>query len=433
MSAASGTGSLPLGFSDLYILCLHNVVSKCDSELNTLSVSHQAALKERALMEDNLLQAESALALANEKLVQLEGDVVALRKIVIDQDDQLLSVSRKTGVLGTKCDCLESSASDLSSKQLSAGSDLAEVQARVSLLEKAAVETVRQCHQSADLVDIEEPCSRTDTCGEIAWKDPSSPKEACPRQSLEEPSSTQDAVASGCNETLERSSIRNNDRFRILSRLTPCSGCDPSDFLDWLAKIERVALAANCSENVKCWLVAHLVEGKLAHAYDALSSSSKNSLEKMKQSLVAKHVPPSYFERMRCELSLVKQREDENLDAYVNRFCGKAHIAYSGVKSKFVEAQLVWQFINGLSCENLRLKALEQRCPTLTDVVDYVLEFETLQKLAKKSEPQQRLRSKPIQVHWFNRCFKCGVIGHCRRNCHINSALESRRFDGRGW
>jgi len=75
------------------------VLSECVSELNTLSVSHRTALKERALMEDRLLQAESALALANEKFIQLEGDVIALRKVVIDQSEQVSSVCRKTGGL----------------------------------------------------------------------------------------------------------------------------------------------------------------------------------------------------------------------------------------------------------------------------------------------------------------------------------------------
>jgi len=171
MSAASGTGSLPLGVSEIYLLGLQTLLSKCVGELNMLSVSHQAALKERALMEDRLLQAEGALDLANQKMVQLEGDVVALRKVVIDQSEQLSAISQKSGVLGTKCDCMDNSASDLSSKQLRANLDLAVVQSRVSLLEKAAVGTVSLRHPSAGLADIDGFGSRcAETCGKITEK-----------------------------------------------------------------------------------------------------------------------------------------------------------------------------------------------------------------------------------------------------------------------
>jgi len=418
MSAASGTGSLPLGVSEIYLLGLQTLLSKCVAEINTLSVSHQAAL-----MEDRLLQAEDALALVNQRMVQLDGDVIALRQVVIVQEEQLSSVSWRTGVLAAKCDCLESSVSNLSSKQLSAGSDLAEVQSRVSSLEKSAVETARLCHPSAGLADIDAFGSRTEVRGKVTEKETSSPKEACPRQLLEELNRTQDAVASVSSETLKQSAISNKEKFRLLSHFKPSTGVNPSEFLDWLSKIERVASAANCAEDVlKCWLVANLVEGRLAHAYDALPVRSMKNWRKLKRSLIEKIVPPFYFERLRCELSLLKQRLNESLDSYVTRFCGKVETAYNrNFPSEFVDAQLVWQFICGLSCENLRLKALEQRCLTLAEVVDFVLELETLQHLAKSStvetfELQNRPRSKPIPTHWFNRCFKCGVIGHCRRN-----------------
>jgi len=414
MSSASGAWFWSLGFSDLYNVGLH-IVAKCVSEVNTFLVGHQAALKEKASMEDRLLQAEKALTLANEKLVELEGDVIALRQVVLDQAEQLSSVGRQTGVLG---DYLESNMVDLSSKQLRADSDMAALKSRVLVLEEPTVGTVSWCHPWSSLVDTGGSDSCATACGKAIVKEATSPKEACPRQPLEELSSTQHAVASGSCEALKRSSIRNKDRFRILSQLSPCSGCDPSVFLDWLAKIERVALAANCAEDVlKGWLVANLVEGRLAHAYDALPPRSMKNWQKLKRNLIEKIVPPFYFERLRCELSLVKQRDDEPLDSYVNRFCGNAHIAYIGLKSRFVEAQLVWQFINGLCCEHLRFKVLEQRCPTLTDVVDCVLKFETLQSLAKKSMQQRMSSLKPIPAYWFGRCFKCGVIGHCRRNC----------------
>jgi len=430
MSSASGAWFWSLGFSDLYNVGLH-IVAKCVSEVNTFLVGHQAALKEKAIMEDRLLQAEKALTLANEKLIELEGDVIALRQVVIDQAEQLSSFGRQTGVLGEKCVYFESNVIDLSLKQLRAGSNLAEIEPRLSLLERAAMENVPLRHQSADLADIDGSGSHcAEFGGNVTGKDASSPKETCPRQPLEDVSYVQGATASVCDEPLERSTISNKDMFRILSRLTPCTGCDPSVFLDWLAKIERVALAANCAEDVlKCWLVANLVESRLVHAYDALPPRSMKNWQKLKRSLIEKIVPPFYFERLRYELSMVKQRDDEPLDSYVNRFCGKAHIAYIDVKSRFVEAQLVWQFINGLSCENLRLKALEQRCSTLSEVAQYVLELKTLQQIAKSPtvkiyEQQNRPRSKPIPAYWFGRCFKCGVIGHCRRNCPRKQCSE---------
>jgi len=68
MSSASGAWFWSLGFSDLYNVGLH-IVAKCVSEVNTFLVGHQAALKEKAMMKDRLLQAEKALTLANEKLI----------------------------------------------------------------------------------------------------------------------------------------------------------------------------------------------------------------------------------------------------------------------------------------------------------------------------------------------------------------------------
>jgi len=95
------------------------------------------------------------------------------------------------------------------------------------------VETRHLRYQAAGLADIDGFGCRVETCRKVTGKDASSLKEACPSQPLKELSSTKDVFVG--NEPVERVSIRNKDKFRILSRSTTCTGCDPSEFLDWLS------------------------------------------------------------------------------------------------------------------------------------------------------------------------------------------------------
>jgi len=139
-------------------------------------------------------------------------------------------------------------------------------------------------------------------------------------------------------------------------------------------------------------------------------------------------LPPFYVERLRCELSLVKLRDDESLNSYVTQFCGKVHVAYIGVKSRFVEAQLMWQFINNLYCEKLRLKALEQQCLTLAEVADYVLEFET------KCKDWLKSRSKtpsPYRLIGSIDASNLESSGIAEETARVNSVLRKHRANYR--
>uniref|UniRef100_A0A915JHG2 PH domain-containing protein n=1 Tax=Romanomermis culicivorax TaxID=13658 RepID=A0A915JHG2_ROMCU len=54
-----------------------------------------------------------------------------------------------------------------------------------------------------------------------------------------------------------------------------CDGTSPEEFLDWLAKLERLAGASNWSTDYKCWLMVALTEEQAAHIVDTINQSDR--------------------------------------------------------------------------------------------------------------------------------------------------------------
>jgi len=238
---------------------------------------------------------------------------------------------------------------------------------------------------------------------------------------------TQREVVSHRTDEDQRSEMK-KFKFKIPKQFKSCDGSDPSEFLDWLTKIERVASASDWNSSYKCWLVANLVEGHAAHILDCCEDAVKKDWKELKKKLFKKLVPAQHFEHLRNNLRRVHQKSIDDVDGYITEFREKARKAYANNRTGKYEEDIVHMFIDGLNSEDLRLKALEQHCESLDEVAEYILNCVALQELAKQSPSSMTSTSAfaesdctPLTAkrsrQTVNRRFEYGRHGRMRINC----------------
>jgi len=247
-------------------------------------------------------------------------------------------------------------------------------------------------------------------------------------------------------------------KFKVPRQFKSCNGADPSEFLDWLAKIERTASASRWSNGYKCWLAANLVEGRAAQILDSCNDEVRNNWKELRKKLVKRVVSPQHFEHLRNELRRLHQSSFVDTQAYILEFRDKARKAYANNTTGKYEDDIVRMFISGLNSEDLRLKTLEQQCRTLDDATEYVLNIITLQELAMQkptstqptfayyATPPEAERSSrhstsfepPHSPSWASgrttqswniQCYGCGEYGHVKRRCSNILAHQHQQFD----
>lgn len=242
------------------------------------------------------------------------------------------------------------------------------------------------------------------------------------------------------------------EEYKIPRQLSSCDGKSPEEFLDWLAKLERMAEASCWEGDYKCWLVVSLTEGRAAHIVDTINKQDRKDWAKLRQSLISRIVPSQHFDRLKNELRRRIQRVDETIHDFVQDFREKARKAYANKKIGFDESELITMFVDALTDEGLRLEILKQYCATLDEAIDFAESEVALRSLAKSKYVRQSRgfmgqpddggvpaasgsipvgarpppRFLPTQARSPSmrpnapvgmKCFQCGQNGHMARNC----------------
>lgn len=250
------------------------------------------------------------------------------------------------------------------------------IRSTVKRIDKVATNVKVQPEAKFDASSVYEEADR----GRRKTRSEALPNHSVNRRSLSN-SSSRGRRSSGSQSESDREKPK---KFKIPAQFKSCDGSNPSDFLDWLAKIERAASASRWSNKYKCWLVANLVEGRAAQTLDSCSSDVKHSWKELRRKLVKRLISPQHFEHMRNELRRLHQKSSEDVYVYINEFRDKARKAYANDTSGKYEEELIRMFVSGLTSESLRLKTLERECDNLDEASEYVLNVVTLQELARQ-------------------------------------------------
>lgn len=158
--------------------------------------------------------------------------------------------------------------------------------------------------------------------------------------------------------------------FKLPRHFGPCDGSLEDVFLDWLQKLERTGETSRWTDKYKCFILANLVEGRAAAAFDKIPKKDRFSWQILKQNLVNFLVPRQHFERLQSDLKRFNQKHESVRDFNIN-FREKVRKAYASELPGFNEKNLVEIYIDLLSSDDIRLEVARQHFQSLDEAMNY--------------------------------------------------------------
>lgn len=234
--------------------------------------------------------------------------------------------------------------------------------------------------------------------------------------------------------------------FRIPRHFGPCDGNNEEAFLDWLAKIERTSETSKWSDKYKCFILANLVEGRAAAAFDKIVPENRLIWSVLKQKLVSSLVPKQHFERLQSDLKRNFQKTSESVRDFNMVFRERVRKAYASENPGFSEKFLVEIYIDLLSNDDVRLEVARNHYQKIDEAMNCAESESSLREcISRKSRIQIQPRIAALNTNGVERvkpqvfeppcspqkpvfrCYRCKQEGHIQRNCQNQFVPDARQ------
>ncbi|XP_060067597.1 uncharacterized protein LOC132547811 [Ylistrum balloti] len=231
-----------------------------------------------------------------------------------------------------------------------------------------------------------------------------------------------------------------------------------TDFKEYTIHFEQVAEWNNWSSEEKAQQLIMSLRGSAQRVLSDLTLGHSKDYEKVKSFLIGRFDPPGRDIAYGCQLKCRSRRDTESLVDYGQELRRLAALAFPDLVGSAREITVIDQFIMGIGSFELRKHVQFKHPTTLEAAITAAIEFEafeneqvTIRKpktyietdqahvhAFRDSEPQgsheherdlaslllegfEKLGKQLAQTRGDNprykRCYKCGEIGHIKRNC----------------
>ena len=151
---------------------------------------------------------------------------------------------------------------------------------------------------------------------------------------------------------------------RLGARITDFSGESSRRFSDWLRDVERVGAAAEATDPLMRAIVCQSLKGAAAEFFArVMREQPQATWAELRQLLVAQYSDASDVHIALQKLRNLKQRKDENVQAFCERVRKLAQEAYPGqdLNNDIIKGSLIDVLIQGTSNDSIARKLVRSR------------------------------------------------------------------------